>query len=257
MTNSRPHHPSLRRCAYALDLHRACSTRTGVQLCVGIGRELGNTVAARSCTEVTRGAVRLDGRVRGGLERGQYSAQLPICIVDNSRRELRTIQGQPLPGLTGESRPSFAEISRTKTAASANTHQRTRQAACRPGWNALAITASADTVQTHRAMVRTNAAKQAISSDRPHDRISRGRVLARVFNQVFHSVEAVEPACQASAKRKNPAKPLHGDPRLKRPGWGGGGGRLARHRYNRPIPSLSRSGFQKPSVSFRVAVYRP
>jgi hypothetical protein len=58
MTNSIPNNPSLRRRAYALYLHRACSTRTCVQLCAGIGRELGYTVAARSCTGVTRGATR-------------------------------------------------------------------------------------------------------------------------------------------------------------------------------------------------------
>src|ERR1700677_1110823 len=60
----------------------------------------------------------------------------------------------------------------------------------------------ADTVKTRQAPAHTNDAKQAISSDRPHDRISRERVLARVSNQVFHSVEAVEPV-QATAKRKN------------------------------------------------------
>jgi hypothetical protein len=76
---------------------------------------------------------------------------------------------------------AFARSGCAKTAGRAQTHQWTRQRVCRPGSNATATMASADTVQTRHDVMRCNALICCISVDRPHDGKSRERVFhARV-----------------------------------------------------------------------------
>jgi hypothetical protein len=121
----------------------------------------------------------------------------------------RQIKSTRPPDLAERVRRSFAEIGRTKTVGSARTHQRTRQRLCGPYSNATAATDPADTVQTRHPATCVKAWNAAISAPRPHDRKSHaGRskgIYARVANQAFHSVEAVE-ACepeQQPGQRRN------------------------------------------------------
>jgi hypothetical protein len=112
MTNSIPYNPSLRRGAYALDLHRACSTRTGVQLCVGIGRELGNTVAVRSCTGVTRGATRkLHGRWCRTESTPERLSSVPQLIDTRLGRSRASSIASPHDALKRVAFPKYASSS--------------------------------------------------------------------------------------------------------------------------------------------------
>jgi hypothetical protein len=111
---------------------------------------------------------------------GRYSERegwnRPRCTlmrVDIQQLAFQTIAARTPSSLAGESRDSFAGIGRTKTAGSAQTHQRTRQAVCGPCPNTPAVTAFAHTVPTHRNGAGGKARNAAIFGIWPHDGKSR------------------------------------------------------------------------------------
>jgi hypothetical protein len=82
------------------------------------------------------------------------------------------------------------------------------------------------------------------------------RVCTRVSNHDFHTVEAVERARQARRNAKRWRNPWNASTQTN-PGGYAGGVESAASRDMRPIHNLSRLRFPDPSLSFRVAVYRP
>jgi hypothetical protein len=92
-----------------------------------------------------------------------------------------------------------------QVAASANTHQRTRQGLCGPCPNAPAVTACANTMPTRESTLRNNAALPGITHHRPHDGKSREGFQARFLSAPFTLLQYSQARVrhQASRLRRN------------------------------------------------------
>ncbi|MGY3358836.1 hypothetical protein ACVWZK_005499 [Bradyrhizobium sp. GM0.4] len=94
---------------------------------------------------------------------------------------------------------SFAALQRAKTAASSRTLQRAR--------HGISATVGADTVQTRSAGQAPKARFAGLSSNRPHDRKSRGRGFrARNASTPFTLIVGGKTPARPLAKRLNPAE---------------------------------------------------
>ncbi len=123
--------------------------------------------------------------------------------------------------------------------------------------NALAITASADTVQTRESSLRNNAAFIGISSTRPHDDKSREGFYARGLphSKSFLGSNGAHQARAALAKRGK--RPRYAGFRPSRPGGVPGGGKTEAPAVDRRASPISRPGLPKSGRACSGKVGRP